>query len=167
MALAAPVANRVAAKLLGDTEPVSARPRVVVCALRKMLAGLSCIFRWGDTYPSLELQADPGRRRSKLGAAASSKKDISMRENLVRKRWAAGEPAFGAWLTIPSSFSTETMAHAGSEWVCIDMQHGVIEYAQAVLMLQGLSSTDVTPLIRVPWNEPGLSASRSMPARAG
>jgi hypothetical protein len=38
MALAAPVANRVAAKLLGDTEPVSARPRVVVCALRKMLA---------------------------------------------------------------------------------------------------------------------------------
>ncbi len=79
-----------------------------------------------------------------------------MRENLVRKRWAAGEPALGAWLTIPSSFSAETIAHAGFDWVCIDMQHGVIEYAQAVLMLQGFSSTDVTPLIRVPWNEPGI-----------
>jgi len=53
-----------------------------------------------------------------------------MRENLVRKRWAAGEPALGAWLTIPSSFSAETIAHAGFDWVCIDMQHGVIEYAQ-------------------------------------
>jgi hypothetical protein len=30
----------------------------------------------------------------------------------VRKRWAAGEPALGAWLTIPSSFSAETMAQS-------------------------------------------------------
>src|SRR5215471_1578632 len=68
-----------------------------------------------------------------------------MRENLVRKRWAAGEPALGAWLTIPNSFSAETMAHAGFDWVCIDMQHGVIEYAQAVLMLQGLSPPTCPP----------------------
>ena len=36
------------------------------------------------------------------------------------------------------------------------MQHGVIDYAQMVTMLQAVSSTDVTPLVRVPWNEPGI-----------
>jgi len=48
------------------------------------------------------------------------------------------------------------MAHAGFDWVCIDMQHGVIDYAQMVTMLQAVSSTAVTPLVRVPWNEPGI-----------
>jgi 4-hydroxy-2-oxoheptanedioate aldolase len=48
------------------------------------------------------------------------------------------------------------MAHAGFDWVCVDTQHGVIDYQQMVGMLQAVSSTDVTPLVRVPWNEPGI-----------
>ena len=79
-----------------------------------------------------------------------------MHENLVRKKWASGQPALGGWLSVPSSFSAEIMAHAGFDWVCVDMQHGLIEYAQMVSMLQGISSTGVTPLVRVPWNEPGI-----------
>ena len=65
-------------------------------------------------------------------------------------------PALGAWLMIPSAFSAEIIAHAGFDWVCVDMQHGVIDYAQMVTMLQAVSSTAVTPLVRVPWNEPGI-----------
>ena len=79
-----------------------------------------------------------------------------MRENSLRGIWARGEAALGGWLTIPSGISAEVMAHAGFDWVCVDMQHGQIEYAQMVQMLQGISSTDTVPLVRVPWNEPGI-----------
>ena len=79
-----------------------------------------------------------------------------MRPNGLREAWADDRPTLGGWLTIPSGFSAEIMAHAGFDWVCVDMQHGVIDYQQMVTMLQAVSSTDVTPLVRVPWNEPGI-----------
>ncbi|MDQ1466548.1 MAG: 4-hydroxy-2-oxoheptanedioate aldolase [Actinomycetota bacterium] len=79
-----------------------------------------------------------------------------MRANGLREAWAEGRAARGGWLTIPSGFSAEIMAHAGFDWVCVDMQHGVIDYQQMVAMLQAVSSTAVTPLVRVPWNEPGI-----------
>src|SRR5437762_12634124 len=34
------------------------------------------------------------------------------------------------------------------------MQHGMIEYQTMVTMLQGISTTDTVPLVRVPWNDP-------------
>src|SRR5215475_3972319 len=78
-----------------------------------------------------------------------------MRANGIRAAWAADRAALGAWLTIASGFSAEIMAHAGFDWACVDMQHGVIDYAQMVGMLQAMSETPITPLVRVPWNEPG------------
>ncbi len=79
-----------------------------------------------------------------------------MRENRLKAMWRRGEPAFGAWLTIPSSLSAEAMAHQGYDYVCIDMQHGAIDYSDAFTMLQAISTTDATPVVRVPWNEPGI-----------
>jgi 4-hydroxy-2-oxoheptanedioate aldolase len=79
-----------------------------------------------------------------------------MRPNGVREIWAAHRAALGAWIMIPSPFSAEIIAHAGFDWVCVDMQHGVIDYSQMVAILQAVSYTNVTPLVRVPWNEPGI-----------
>jgi 4-hydroxy-2-oxoheptanedioate aldolase len=79
-----------------------------------------------------------------------------MRENTVKRLWSQGKPTVGAWLSIPDSFSAEVMAHIGFDWLCIDMQHGVIDYSKAVPMLQAISTTDVIPLARVPWNEPSI-----------
>lgn len=79
-----------------------------------------------------------------------------MRENRVKRLWEAGQPALGGWLTVPSSFSAEVMAHAGFDWLCVDMQHGVIDYQVAVTMLQAISTTETVPFVRVPWNEPGI-----------
>jgi len=70
--------------------------------------------------------------------------------------WSKGEAAVGGWLTVPSSFSAELFAHAGFDWLVVDMQHGVIDYQVAVTMLQAISTTDTVPLVRVPWNEPGI-----------
>lgn len=79
-----------------------------------------------------------------------------MRENSVKTKWQQGVVTYGAWLTIPSPFCAEVFAHQGYDWLCIDMQHGVIDYWQAVEMLQAISTTDVVPFVRVPWNEPGI-----------
>jgi 4-hydroxy-2-oxoheptanedioate aldolase len=78
----------------------------------------------------------------------------SMRVNRVKQLWREGRPAVGGFLSIPSSFSAEIMAHAGLDWLCVDLQHGCIDYADAVAMLTAISTTDTTPFVRVPWNEP-------------
>ena len=77
-----------------------------------------------------------------------------MRENGVRKKWAKGEKVVNGWLGIPNSFSAEVMANTGLDSLTIDMQHGIVEYQAAVGMLQAISTTNVTPLVRVPWNDP-------------
>jgi len=79
-----------------------------------------------------------------------------MRENRVKRMWEAGQAALGGWLTVPSSFSAELMAHAGFDWLCVDLQHGVIDYQVAVTMLQAISTTETVPIVRVPWNERGI-----------
>ncbi|HMH50060.1 MAG TPA: aldolase/citrate lyase family protein [Candidatus Acidoferrum sp.] len=79
-----------------------------------------------------------------------------MRENTLRKIWSAGGTVVNAWLSIPSSFSAEVVAHQGYDSITIDMQHGVVDYQTAVGMLQAIATTPVIPLARVPWNDPAI-----------
>ncbi|MDP9238318.1 MAG: aldolase/citrate lyase family protein [Chloroflexota bacterium] len=79
-----------------------------------------------------------------------------MRPNATKAAWRRGDITYGAWLSIPSAFSAELVAQHGFDWVCIDMQHGVIDYQVAVTMLLAISTSNATPIVRVPWNEPGI-----------
>ena len=79
-----------------------------------------------------------------------------MRPNSVKQRWRDGLPAIGGWLSIPSSVSAEVMSHQGFDWVCVDTQHGIVDYTSAVPMLQAISTTSAMPFVRVPWNEPSI-----------
>jgi len=79
-----------------------------------------------------------------------------VRENSVKRAWRDGKTTYGGWLSVPSAFSAEVMAHQGFDWLNIDMQHGVIDYQVAVAMLQAISTTETIPFVRVPWNEPGI-----------
>ena len=66
-----------------------------------------------------------------------------------------GKPVINGWCAIPSTASAEAMAHQGWDSLTIDMQHGVVDYPNALNMLQAISTTDTVPLARVNWNEPG------------
>ncbi len=79
-----------------------------------------------------------------------------MRENALKATWRQGGSTAIGWLSIPSSFSAEVMAHQGFDGLCIDMQHGVIDYDNLVPMLQAISQTSTVPLVRVPWNDPAI-----------
>jgi 4-hydroxy-2-oxoheptanedioate aldolase len=78
-----------------------------------------------------------------------------MRKNTLKEIWARGGAVINGWCSIPSSFSAEIMAHQGFDSITVDMQHGLVYYEIGVTMLQAISTTDVIPLVRVPWNEPG------------
>ncbi len=79
-----------------------------------------------------------------------------MRENRLRTLWKQNKPAVNGWLAVPNAFSAEVMAHQGWDSLTIDMQHGVIDYAAMLTMLQAISATPTVPVVRVPWLEPGI-----------
>jgi 4-hydroxy-2-oxoheptanedioate aldolase len=74
----------------------------------------------------------------------------------LKARITAGKAAVNGWLAIPSGFSAEVMAQCGWDSVTVDMQHGVQDYQSMVQCFQAMQAHPVTPLVRVPWNEPGI-----------
>jgi len=78
-----------------------------------------------------------------------------MRKNKLKEIFKQGKSAVNGWLQIPNSFTAELMANQNWDSLTLDMQHGIIDYTNAIGMLQAISTTNVVPLARVNWNEPG------------
>ena len=78
-----------------------------------------------------------------------------MTQNNIRRLWAAGKPVLNAWLSIGNAFTAEIMAGQGYDSVTIDQQHGFLGYDALAPMLQAMKASPVTPVVRVPWNQPG------------
>ncbi|MEZ5560483.1 MAG: aldolase/citrate lyase family protein [Pseudomonadales bacterium] len=77
-----------------------------------------------------------------------------MRENMTLARWRAGEQTIGCWLSLANSHTAESLAQLGFDWVCVDLQHGLLDYKDLTHMLPAISRSAATPIVRVPWNEP-------------
>ena len=78
-----------------------------------------------------------------------------MRKNKLKQLFKEGKAAINGWLEIPSSFSAEVMSHQGWDSLTIDMQHGAISYSDVLQIFQAISTTEVVPMARLNWNEPG------------
>jgi 4-hydroxy-2-oxoheptanedioate aldolase len=76
--------------------------------------------------------------------------------NKLKERIDQGKACVNGWLAIPSGFSAEVMAGCGWDSVTVDMQHGVQDYHSMVACFQAMDKHPITPLVRVPWNEPGI-----------
>jgi 4-hydroxy-2-oxoheptanedioate aldolase len=74
----------------------------------------------------------------------------------LRSRWAAEGTTVGAWLTYREPLLAEIAALAGYDYVCIDVQHGLMDLDTATAMLASTARTGTVPMARVPWNEPGI-----------
>ena len=75
--------------------------------------------------------------------------------NALKAAWAADDATVGLWLATPNTATTEALGSVGYDYVNVDMQHGMIGYAQAVDLMRALAAADTTVTVRVPWNEPG------------
>lgn len=73
--------------------------------------------------------------------------------NPMLETWARGEPTLGVWCSIAGSFSAETAASAGYDYACVDLQHGAVDYADMLPMLQAIQLQGASPIVRVSWSE--------------
>jgi 4-hydroxy-2-oxoheptanedioate aldolase len=77
-------------------------------------------------------------------------------QNKIKLAWAEGKAVVNGWLSIPSGFSAEVMAQCGLDAVTVDLQHGVQDYQSMVQCFQAMQAHPILPMVRVPWNEPGI-----------
>tara|TARA_Y100000590_G_scaffold143969_1_gene165531 strand:- start:739 stop:1530 length:792 start_codon:yes stop_codon:yes gene_type:complete len=79
-----------------------------------------------------------------------------MKKNKILQNFKNKKASINAWLSIPNSFTAEAFGKMGWDSITIDMQHGQSDYQSSIAMLQSLSNSDSLPMVRVPWNEPGI-----------
>ncbi|MBI2843786.1 MAG: HpcH/HpaI aldolase/citrate lyase family protein [Armatimonadetes bacterium] len=72
----------------------------------------------------------------------------------IRNRVLNGELLSGTWLNLGSSLTAEMAGGAGFDWVLIDLEHGVGDYACLLHQLQAVGNTQAAPVVRIPWNDP-------------
>ena len=73
-----------------------------------------------------------------------------------RDLWAAGKPVLNGWLGIGNPFTAEIMAAQGYDSLTIDVQHGALDYGDALPMFQAMRASGVFLMARAPWREPGV-----------
>jgi 4-hydroxy-2-oxoheptanedioate aldolase len=79
-----------------------------------------------------------------------------MRPVLVRTLLAEGRTVLNGWSLLPGGFLAEVMASLGWDSLTIDAQHGIIGQTDMVAMLQAISTTTLTPIVRLAANDPTL-----------
>jgi 4-hydroxy-2-oxoheptanedioate aldolase len=77
----------------------------------------------------------------------------------IRKKLAEGKSVFGVWAALPCAFSAELMCTEGVDYICVDQQHGLVDYSDMVAMLRAIEGRKTAvPFTRVPANEPWMIA---------
>jgi 4-hydroxy-2-oxoheptanedioate aldolase len=79
-----------------------------------------------------------------------------MATNPIREIWAGDRPALGLWSVMPGTIGAEILAKAGADYVCVDQQHGVIDYSSMAPMFQVIRAGGAAPITRVLSNDPFL-----------
>ncbi|MBE0531121.1 MAG: hypothetical protein IH626_09845 [Rhodospirillales bacterium] len=74
--------------------------------------------------------------------------------NLLRERLEAGETSVGCWIHMCSPIGAEVVALAGFDMVVLDHEHGPSDFLNSISLMQAISATPTTPIVRVPWNDP-------------
>lgn len=80
-----------------------------------------------------------------------------MRPVLVRALLAEGRTVLNGWSLLPGGFLAEAMASLGWDSLTIDAQHGMIGQTDMHAMLQAISTTALTPFVRLAGNDPVLT----------
>jgi len=71
----------------------------------------------------------------------------------LRSRLASGEPFLFSWMTVPSAALAGQVARLPFDGVCLDMQHGMIGFPDAVGMIAAVNAAGRPALVRTLWND--------------
>lgn len=78
--------------------------------------------------------------------------------NKLKAAWNEGRATANGWLSLPHIVGAEAMATQPWQSITLDMHHGFIDLPDLVNLLAALGGchTAPVPLVRVPWNDPGI-----------
>jgi 4-hydroxy-2-oxoheptanedioate aldolase len=76
--------------------------------------------------------------------------------NHMLARLGEGATVLGAWMFLREPLVAKAAADLDYDYVCIDMQHGLHDFGEVATMLAATAGSPATPVVRTPWNEPGL-----------
>ncbi len=74
----------------------------------------------------------------------------------ARKIRANQEPTFGTWVYLKDPAITEMLAHAGYDWVIIDMEHSNLDEDLVQSLVVPLIASKTVPIVRLPEVNQGL-----------
>jgi len=74
-------------------------------------------------------------------------------KNKLKKKLKKGEKTVGAWITIPHTDISESLSTLSFDWFVFDQEHSVLDEDISQKLMQAMKG-EVTPLIRVAWNDP-------------
>ncbi|CAH0055924.1 unnamed protein product [Clonostachys solani] len=83
---------------------------------------------------------------------AQSPVKTRLRESLERAKARQG-PSVGQWLEFPGYTLAKTVASLGEDWVLIDCEHGNIDDNDMYLQVGAISSSGVSPIVRIAGSE--------------
>jgi 4-hydroxy-2-oxoheptanedioate aldolase len=68
-------------------------------------------------------------------------------------RLATGEPFLFSWMSVPSAAMAAQVARLPFDGVCLDMQHGMIGFSDAVPMIANINAAGRPAIVRALWND--------------
>ena len=76
-----------------------------------------------------------------------------MRPNRLKARLQSGERSFCSWSLLGNAMAAEIMALAGVDAIVIDHEHGPADLMSAIGIMQAVSATNATTVMRVPSHD--------------
>ena len=77
-----------------------------------------------------------------------------MRHNKAKEKLKNGETVYGCFVRYPSAALVEVLGYCGWDFIVFDGEHGAIEAADCEQMIRAAELQGVTPMVRVPVNQP-------------
>ena len=84
----------------------------------------------------------------------------------IREKLKNGKVSIGSWMQIPHGSIAEILAHAGYDWVVVDLEHGSISTHQLPDLFRAVESYGTLPLVRLSRAHPN-DCKKSLDAGAG
>jgi 4-hydroxy-2-oxoheptanedioate aldolase len=72
----------------------------------------------------------------------------------LRARLSSPEPFLFSWMSVPSAALAAQVARLPLDGVCLDMQHGMIGFSDAVPMIAAINAAGRPAMVRALWNDP-------------
>lgn len=75
-------------------------------------------------------------------------------KNKFRRALLERQVTLGSWMQIGHPAGAEVLARAGFDWVCVDLEHGIIDLESTGNIFRALNGFDCVPVARLPLNDP-------------